>query len=227
MHPVTVSGAGFLFDMDGTLVDSTAVVEAIWTEFAEKHGIDPLAVIDYSHGRQTVDTLTRFLPHRTAAERDLIADALAAHELNEVGDIAEVAGAAALLTALIEAGAPVAVVTSAPRDLAVARMGVAGVPVPDVLVGAEDATRAKPAPDGYLRAAQLLGVPATECVAFEDAGPGLRAALAAGATTVVVGGHRSEITTGLVRFPDHSGVTVTRSGDRFRLTVRPPDTGRS
>ena len=75
---------------------------------------------------------------------------------------------------LLADGAPVAVVTSAPRELAVVRMRAASVPVPEVLVAAEDVERGKPDPQGYRLAADRLGVPIADCVVFEDAEAGLR-----------------------------------------------------
>jgi sugar-phosphatase len=102
------------------------------------------------------------------------------------------------------------VVTSAPRQLVVRRMAEAGLPLPEVIVPADEIAHGKPHPDGYLRAAQRLGVPAPECVVFEDAEPGLRAALAAGARVVVVGGLVSDLTEGLERVPDLTGVTLSR-----------------
>ena len=51
-----------LFDMDGTLVDSTPVVEALWAQFADLYDLSLAEILAYSHGRQTRDTVTRFLP---------------------------------------------------------------------------------------------------------------------------------------------------------------------
>jgi sugar-phosphatase len=93
-------------------------------------------------------------------------------------------------------------VTSAPRELAVRRMVTAGLPVPDVLVPADEVPHGKPAPDGYLRAAELLGVDPATCLALEDADPGVRSALDSGARVVVVGDLDTEITRGLHRIPD-------------------------
>jgi len=218
-HQPSIRTRGFLFDMDGTLVDSTAVVEAIWTGFAREHGLDAQEILGFSHGRQTADTLARFLPRLDPAERARIERDLAGQEFARTEGIAEIPGAAALLSALREAGAPVAMVTSASRDLALARMRLASVPVPDVVIAAEDATRSKPAPDGYLRAAGLLGVPADACTVFEDAEAGLRAGLASRAAVVVVGGHVSATTEGLTRIPDYTGLTVSAGEGAFSLNA--------
>ncbi|MGH1549849.1 HAD-IA family hydrolase [Leifsonia poae] len=206
MHEI--EAAGFLFDMDGTLVDSTAVVEHVWTEFCRRHGLDPVELLAFAHGRQAGDTIAHFLPRLTDAERAELATGLVAEELTRTDGIVEIPGAAAFLTALADDGAKIAVVTSAPRDLAVTRMRAAGVPVPAVLVAAEDVERGKPDPLGYLLAAERLGVPIGECVVFEDAEAGLTAAVASGAQVVVVGGHESGITAGLPRLHDYADLTA-------------------
>lgn len=205
-----IEAAGFLFDMDGTLVDSTPVVEAVWTAFGERHGVDPVALLAFAHGRQAIDTVTHFLPALTDAERADLVRGLVAEEVTRTDGIVEIPGAVALLEALLAEGAPVAVVTSAPRQLAVARMRAAGVPVPEVLVAAEDVERGKPDPQGYRRAAELLGVPIEDCVVFEDAEAGLAAAVASGARAVVVGAHESATTAALIRLRDYT---------RFRAVV--------
>lgn len=215
MIDVVVSGV--LFDMDGTLVDSTAVVEAAWTRFGATHGIDPVEILAFSHGRQTIDTVQRFLPDLPEDEQRDIVDTMIAAEIGYVEGIVEVPGAGAFVRRLQDLGVPIALVTSAPRELAVKRMIAAGVPVPDALVPSEDAERSKPHPEGYLRGAALLGVPAERCLAFEDAPAGVEAALASGATTVVVGDLEASATTGLPRIAGYTGLTVEREGSAFRI----------
>jgi sugar-phosphatase len=200
-------------DMDGTLVDSTAVVEQIWAEFADHYGADLDEVLRYSHGRLTSDSVRHFLP----AGHDPVAVTahLDAQELIRIAGIVEVPGAGAFLRTV--RGAPLAVVTSASRELAHRRMRAAGVPVPEVLVAAEDVAAGKPSPEGYLRAAALLGVDPRDCVVFEDAEAGLRAAVASGGQVVVVGGHESAITDGLPRIAHFTELSVFRVDGRIRL----------
>lgn len=110
-----------------------------------------------------------------------------------------------------------ALVTSAPRDLAAGRMAAAGFAVPAAFVPSEDVEHGKPHPDGYLRGAALLGVDPADCVAFEDAPAGLESAIASGATTVVVGPLEHPVTAGLHRVHGYDGLTVERDGDAFRI----------
>jgi sugar-phosphatase len=214
---IDVVVSGVLFDMDGTLVDSTAVVEDAWSHFGAEHGIDPAEILGFSHGRQTNDTVQRFLPHLSADEQRVIVDAMIAAEIGYTEGIVEVPGAAAFVQCLLDAGVPVALVTSAPRELAVERMRAAGVPVPEALVPSEDAERSKPHPEGYLRGAALIGVPPERCLAFEDAPAGVEAAVASGATTVVVGTLEAAVTEGLPRISGYDGLEVVREADGFRI----------
>ena len=132
--------------------------------------------------------------------------ALEARELARLDGVVEIGGATQLLEALRDA--LVAVVTSAPRALAEARMRAAGLALPRVIIAAEDVRIGKPSPEGYLTAAHLLGVRAQDCVVFEDAEAGLRAGVASGACTVVVGADASAATTGLNRIPDFQAVAA-------------------
>ncbi len=208
-----LTAGAVLFDMDGTLVDSTAVVEAFWREFAERYDVDLEELLQYSHGRQGRDTLRRFLP--TGHDLEAIAREQDEQELASMDGIVEVPGAARLMEAL--RGAPVAVVTSAPRELAEARLKAAGLVVPSVLVAAEDVSEGKPSPTGYLSAAEQLGIDAADCIVFEDASAGIEAALASGAHTVVVGGLHSPAAEGLVRIPDFEGLSASYDEETKRI----------
>jgi sugar-phosphatase len=200
-------------DMDGTLVDSTAVVEQVWAEFADRYGADLDEVLRYSHGRLTIDSVRHFLPE--GHDPVEVTAHLDAQELVRVAGIVEIPGAGAFLRDL--RGAPVAVVTSASRELAHRRMRAAGVLVPQVLVAAEDVSLGKPSPEGYLRAVAQLGVDPGDCVIFEDADAGVQAAVASGGQVVVVGDHVSAITEGLPRIADFTGLSVSRVDGRIRL----------
>lgn len=171
-----------LFDMDGTLVDSIAVVERTWSRFAKRHGLDLDRLLAACHGRRTSETVAEFAPPGVSVAEETAR--IDAEELADFDGIVEVPGAARLLASL-----PAdrwAMVTSADRNLATRRMAAAGLSLPPVTITAEDVANGKPAPDGYLAAARALGVSASECLVFEDAPAGLRAGEAAGAKVVAV-----------------------------------------
>jgi sugar-phosphatase len=179
--PASIDCDVVLFDMDGTLVDSTPVVERIWGRWAAKHGIDLPRLLQISHGRPTIETLTIVAPHLASVEE---AARLDNEESDEPDGLCPVQGAAELIASL-----PAdrwGVVTSAGRRLAVSRLTAAGLPVPRVLVTSDDVDRGKPDPAAYLEAARLFAVPADRTVVFEDTSVGIAAGRAAGATVIGV-----------------------------------------
>lgn len=204
--PAASPATRLLIDMDGTLVDSTAVVEQAWREFCDRHGIDFPTLIAHAHGRPTMGTLTRFLDDPAVIARES-ADLLD-FELTHLEGIVEVPGAGDFIRSL-PAGSW-AFVTSATDELARRRMGAAGVPVPETCVFAGDITRGKPDPEPYLLAASRMGVPAEACVVLEDAPAGIEAGLAAGARVLVVGGC-TDYDGRLPRVPDLRGLTLERA----------------
>jgi sugar-phosphatase len=174
--------AALLFDMDGTLINSIASAERIWGAWAARHGLDVASFLPTVHGVRSVDTIKRLaLP---GVDADGEAAELTREELVDVAGIVPVPGAVAFVQSLPPDRW--AVVTSAPADLARRRMAAAGIPLPRVLVTAEDVTAGKPNPEGYLLASARLGARATDCVVFEDAPAGIEAGEAAGAEVVVV-----------------------------------------
>jgi mannitol-1-/sugar-/sorbitol-6-phosphatase len=176
---ITLSCDAILFDMDGTLVDSTACVKAIWGRWAEKHGIELNFILQHSHGRRTIDTLNQIAPHLDVAVE---AEALEAEEITIREGMVAVGGALQLLSGLKPH--QWAVVTSAGRRLATVRLQYAGLPAPPVLICAEDVLHGKPDPEGYLKAAQRLGVSPSRCVVVEDAPAGILAGRNAGMTVL-------------------------------------------
>jgi HAD superfamily hydrolase (TIGR01509 family) len=171
--------AAICFDMDGTLVDSAAIVERNWRRFADRHGLDADGFLDQVHGIRSSDAIALVAPWLDARAE---ADRLDAEEAEDVDGLRPVAGAGSLLAVLPEDGW--AVVTSAGRVLAEARLRAAGLPLPRVLVCSEDTAAGKPDPDGYLIAARLLGAAADDCLVVEDVPAGVQAGLAAGMLVV-------------------------------------------
>ncbi|GAB1691169.1 HAD-IA family hydrolase [Krasilnikovia sp. M28-CT-15] len=204
MRHVTATVAAVLFDMDGTLVDSTAVVERTWRSFADRHQVELSRILAVSHGRRTEETVAEFV----SAGVDVAAEArrIAAEEVADTEGITAVPGAGELLARLPRGSW--AMVTSAGRRLAEARMAAAGLPMPDVTISADDVTAGKPDPEGYLAAAARLGVAPESTLVFEDAEAGLLAARRCGARTVVVGTAHPPAGQGLDRVADFRNVLV-------------------
>ncbi|MBX8543476.1 HAD-IA family hydrolase [Pseudomonas cichorii] len=174
--------SAFLFDMDGTLLNSVISAERVWAKWARKHGIDVETFLPTIHGVRSIDTVRRQNLPGIDAEQE--AEAISQAEIEDVEGVVAIEGVAAFLASLPKDRW--AMVTSAPLALARARMGAAGLALPDIVVTAEDVTQGKPAPDGFLLAAQRLGVAAQDCLVFEDAPAGIAAAKAAGASVVVI-----------------------------------------
>ncbi len=177
--------AAVLFDCDGVLVDSDAVVEAAWTRWAAELGLDPDAVLPAVHGRRTADTVGAFVP---AARRHAALERINVIELELATGTRPIAGAAALLAA--EPTVRWAVVTSGNAPLARRRLQAAGLPVPATLVTGDDVEHGKPSADPYLLAAQQLGIRPDKAVVVEDSPTGVSAARAAGVSVVIGVGSR-------------------------------------
>ncbi|WP_027145145.1 HAD-IA family hydrolase [Mesorhizobium sp. WSM3626] len=174
--------AAFLFDMDGTLINSIASAERVWGDWALRHGLDVAAFLPTIHGVRAIETITALALPGVDPRHE--ADLLLKAEADDLEGILQISGAVAFLNTLPPERW--AIVTSAPRSLALARMKVAGIPVPGVLVAAEDVSRGKPAPDCFQLGARRLGFDARDCLVFEDAPAGIAAAEAAGASVMVI-----------------------------------------
>lgn len=175
-----------IFDMDGTLVDSHAVVERAWRKWALKHRLPLDEILAVSHGRRTHEAIRHFAPDGMDIDRE--ARELEAEETGDVSDIRAVPGALELLRWLPHEDW--AVVTSAGRELASRRLLAAGLPLPRLLISADDVSIGKPHPQGYLLAAERMGAKGNSCLVFEDAHAGILAAKAAGCDVVAITGGR-------------------------------------
>jgi sugar-phosphatase len=181
--------SAFLFDMDGTLTNSVAAAERVWSQWAEGKGLNVADFLPTIHGVRCIDTLRRLNLPGVDPERE--ADLLAQAEIDDVEGVVSIEGAARFLAALPDERW--AVVTSAPRLLAERRILAAGLPLPQIMVSAEDVEHGKPAPDCFLLAARKLGVKPDECLVFEDAPAGIAAAEAAGAKVMVITAAHSHV----------------------------------
>jgi sugar-phosphatase len=169
-----------LFDNDGVLVDSDGSVAQAWSRWARHYGLAVDAVVESVHGRRSADTVAAFLP---IATRDTALAMINAYEIEDAAAVRALPGARELLAAI--PAAQWAVVTSGTSALARARLRAAGLPAPAALVSADDVTRGKPDPEGYLRAAAILGIRIGDAVVVEDSPGGIRAARRAGVGAVV------------------------------------------
>ena len=212
----TISARAVLLDMDGTLVDSTAVVERLWLEWARPHGLDDDAVLRTVHGRQGWQSMSMLLPERDHALNIAENEQMLSRESREVDGVVAIPGAADLLTAL--SPFPHAIVTSANLELMNARMSAGGLAVPALAITAERVTRSKPDPEGFLLAASLLGADPADCVVFEDSGAGIRAGLDAGMTVIGVGPHAPGFAP-THHVDDLTNVSIAPAGDGFELSL--------
>ncbi|GAA3076193.1 MULTISPECIES: HAD-IA family hydrolase [Actinomycetes] len=216
--PSVMTFRAALLDMDGTLVDSRAVVEKLWLRWAQRHQLDPELVLQTVHGRQGQESMAILLPDRPEEENLRENREMLATEAVDTEGIVAVAGASALLAAV--EGRPHALVTSADARLAAARMDAAGLRMPDLRVTAEDVTASKPSPEGFLKAAEALGAAPADCVVFEDSQAGVEAGLAAGMTVIGVGSHAAEFEPAWA-VEDLTEITVqpTPRADAFQLVL--------
>ncbi|MGW7411683.1 HAD-IA family hydrolase [Streptomyces sp. NPDC054863] len=174
-----------LLDMDGTLVNSDAVVERCWREWAVEHGLDPVEALKVVHGRQGYATMAVLLPDRPTELNHADNKVMLARETADTDGVVPVPGAPAFMAAL--AHLPHALVTSADEKLAQARMTAAALPMPTVRVTAELVGASKPDPEGFLKGAAELGFDPADCIVFEDSGAGIAAGKAAGMRVLGIG----------------------------------------
>jgi sugar-phosphatase len=168
-----------LFDLDGTLVDSRAVVERQWRRLCARLGLDFAEVLKVLHGMRSADTIRAVAP---GVDSDAEAALLDAAEQADAEGLEVVRGAPEVLAGLPSGSW--GIVTSGHRELAQGRLRAVGLPVPEVMVCGDEVASGKPDPEGFLTGARLLGVPPETCVAVEDAPAGIRAARAAGMPVV-------------------------------------------
>jgi sugar-phosphatase len=211
------SAAAFLFDMDGTLLDSSRPMERIWGRWARRRGLDFAALLPTIHGVRAIDTVRRLaIP---GLDPFVEAKIIEREEVEDVDGVTPIAGAIAFLAAL-----PAdrwTVVSSAPRTLARARLSAAGIPVPFAMVGGENVAAGKPAPDCYLLGAKRLGFEARDCIVFEDAAAGIASAIAAGAEVVVIAsGQAHQPLSGQFAVNDYDQLELTVAPDRLHIQLR-------
>lgn len=183
--------AAVLFDLDGVIIDTTELHYRVWEEFARAHGHVPSREeLVATNGRRSGEVLRAWFGEGLSEEQVAAwvreCETLVSRRL-ATEPVAAVPGVREFIEALRRAGVPRAVGTSATSmnaELALSRLGLEEMF--DARVTAADVVRGKPDPEVYLKAASALGVAPTECLVFEDAVLGVRAARAAGARCVAL-----------------------------------------
>jgi sugar-phosphatase len=173
--------AAILFDLDGVLIDSTRSVDRQWRAWARDQGIDEEKVMAIAHGVRTIEVIRAVAPHLDAEAE---VRRLEEREADDQVDVAVMPGAAHLIRAIPEDRW--CVVTSGTRPLASARLRFGGLPVPKIMVTAEDVANGKPHPEPYLKGAELLGVSPADCLVIEDAPAGIQSAHAGGMKVIAL-----------------------------------------
>lgn len=173
--------SAILFDLDGVLVRSKPVVDRQWRIWAAEQGLDPEQVLQIAHGRRTIETLQHVAPHLDAEAETL---KMEQREVADTDGLSLIPGAAELLAQIPPECWAVA--TSGTRELATMRLRHVGLPLPRVMIAADDVVEGKPAPEPYLKAAAALSVSARDCVVIEDAPAGVRSGHAAQARVIAV-----------------------------------------
>jgi sugar-phosphatase len=204
---------GVLFDLDGVLVDSAPCLRRAWYEWAGGAGVDARATFALGQGRTTLDHIRLAAPELATPDQVSTLDAL---EQRYVDTVVAMPGARAALSALRTGRW--GVVTSCRRAVAVARIRAARLPLPAVLVTADDVVRPKPAADGYRTGCTRLALPPELVVVFEDAPAGIAAARAAGCRTVALtGGRHGTGSPADARIPDLGHARFTVSATRVDI----------
>ncbi|EJK79789.1 HAD-IA family hydrolase [Rhizobium sp. AP16] len=211
------SYSGFLFDMDGTIINSIAAAERVWGDWARSKGLDVEKFMPTMHGARGIDTIGKLnLPGvDPVAESALIMEA----EITDLEGVVPLPGAIEFLASLPPERW--AIVTSSPLRLAHARLAAAGIPVPRFIVTAEDVKVGKPDPQCYILGAERLGLRPSDCLVFEDVMAGIKAGEAAGADVVVITAtHSHLLETSHPTLPNYENVRAHIDGDGHLSVVR-------
>ena len=172
----------FLFDLDGTLVDSNGIVDRVMEAWCQQNGVSYSEIKDSNHGSRSVDTVAAVAPHLDAVQA---AADIEAGERAELVDLREIEGARSFLSQVPQGRWGIA--TSSYLLTAEAKLRAASIPIPRVLVAADGVLEGKPHPEAYLKASMELGYRPEDCLVFEDSETGVRSALNAGCRVFVVG----------------------------------------
>src|SRR6266566_9002074 len=177
----TFDCSAILFDLDGVLVDSTGSVSRQYRLWAKKTNLDPRTVEDIPHGVRSIDVVRQLAPHLDAEAEVKRIEKM---EAEDQDGVVVMPGAADLLKSIPEGRW--CVVTSGTRYLASSRLRFFHLPIPRVLVAADDVQKGKPDHEPYLKGAELLKLKPAQCLVIEDAPAGIRSAHAGGMKAIAL-----------------------------------------
>ena len=193
--PEVHSFAALLFDMDGTIIDSTEAIVKYWMQMGKEIGVPGGTILETSHGRRSIDVLGILAPEK--ANWDFVCKAEGQVPINYGQDAVEILGSRSLLEKLEAAAVPWAIVTSGTRPLVTGWLDVMKLAHPKYLVTAEEVKNGKPDPACYRLGAKRVGfndgsgrvqgeaeggktIDPSQVLVLEDAPAGVRAGKAAG-----------------------------------------------
>ncbi|KAK4521544.1 uncharacterized protein ATC70_012160 [Mucor velutinosus] len=171
----TLKSTAFIFDLDGTLIDTTPQVVKFWTDIALENKLNPAKILETSHGRRTIETLQRWVPK--LATKEYVNELEGRLALEKEG-VVVLPGVMDLLQSI--PAEDWTVNTAGTNLMATTRLRQFNITVPKQMATGDMLTHGKPHPEGYLKAAAILGKDPKDCLVFEDAPSGVMAAIAAG-----------------------------------------------
>lgn len=204
----------FLFDLDGTLIQSIEAVDRAWTRWFALHGLDPVENLPKIHGRRSRDSVSQLLQGADVEAEDAL---LRKFEREDTDGVVPLPGTLDLLASI--SPEHWTIVTSGTSDVAQARLNATGLPIFPTHVYAEDVQHGKPHPEPYLKGAERLGVDPAHIVAFEDTQAGINAIRAAGMIAIAVG---KPLEQAHAWVPDPSHILIERIEDQYWCVLRGP-----
>jgi len=208
-----------LFDLDGVLINSTSCIVRHWKAWADQHSLDVDRIMQVAHGIRTVETMQLVAPHLDVEKE---AEQFTAREILDTTGVVAIEGSRQILQALPQDAW--AIVTSASSELAKARLVQTNLPVPKILVTADDVKQGKPAPEPYLTGAKRLGIAVEKCIVIEDAPAGIKAGKKAGMRVIATSAtHTREelLEQGADMVVDQlADIEIKRAVDEYRLVIQ-------
>jgi len=178
---ISISCQGILFDLDGTLVDSWKCVEYAWQSWCFEHGLPYNDLVERFNGTRAIDIVKTLKPELDPEQELAKLNNL---ELSQAKNISLIPGALEIIKLIPKN--KWGIVTSGTQEVAHHKLNYAKIDLPNVLITAEKITQGKPHPQGYLKAASMLNIDPKQCLVFEDAPQGLKAARTAGMKVIAL-----------------------------------------